>query len=292
MPWAVLTVAAMRRLPPHLKKHLPKGSRATTTRRMLSDLGLETICDEARCPNRVECHAQGTASFLLMGDTCTRRCGFCSVKTGRPRPLDPKEPERLAEAIARMGLRHAVLTSVDRDDLPDGGAAHFAAAVHAVRRGNPQTAIEVLTPDFGGDLEALDIVLAAEPDVFNHNLETVPRLYPAVRHRSEFERSLRILRHAKRTLPTMWTKSGLMVGLGETVEEVLDTMRAAREAEVDLLTIGQYLQPTLAQVPVAEFIEPTVFGRFEHEGLAMGFRAVFAGPFVRSSYLANQVIPA
>ncbi|MBN1475878.1 lipoyl synthase [Candidatus Sumerlaeota bacterium] len=282
----------MRRLPPHLKKHLPKGSRAQAMRRMLSGLGLETICDEARCPNRVECHARGTASFLLMGDTCTRRCGFCSVKTGRPSPLDPDEPDRLAEAIRRMGLRHAVLTSVDRDDLPDGGAAHFAAAVHAVRRINPQTAIEVLTPDFGGDLGALDIVLAARPDVFNHNLETVPRLYPAVRRRSDFDRSLRVLHHAKRSLPSLWTKSGLMVGLGETIEEVLDTMRAARGAEVDLLTIGQYLQPTPAQVPVTEFIAPEIFGHLEREGLAMGFRAVFAGPFVRSSYLAEQVIPA
>lgn len=277
-------------LPTHLKKRLPKGPQSARTRALLAELRLETICDEARCPNRVECYAHGTATFLLMGDTCTRRCGFCAVRTGRPRPLDADEPARVAEAVRRMRLRHAVITSVDRDDLPDGGAAHFAATVRAIRAAAPGTIVEVLTPDFRGDLEAVDTVLAAEPEVFNHNLETVPRLYPAVRHRSDFARSLRVLRHAKERRPAAWTKTGLMAGLGERPEEVLETLRSAREALVDFVTIGQYLQPSPENLAVAEYVAPALFDRYADEGRRMGFAHVFSGPFVRSSYLADMAV--
>jgi lipoic acid synthetase len=279
-------------LPTHLKKRLPKGPHPGRLRALVSTLALETICDEARCPNRVECFADATASFLLMGRICTRRCGFCSVETGRPRPLDSEEPRRVAEAVRRLRLRHAVITSVDRDDLPDGGAAHFAATVRAIHAVSPGTVVEVLTPDFEGNLASVDAVLEAAPEVFNHNVETVLRLYPRVRHRGDFERSLGVLRHAKERSPRIWTKSGLMAGLGETPAEMIATFRALRERGlVDLLTVGQYLRPTKDQVPVAEYLEPAQFDRYGAAARAMGFTGVFSGPFVRSSYLADRVIP-
>jgi lipoyl synthase len=277
-------------LPTHLKKRLPKGPQPNHTRALLAELRLATICDEARCPNRVECYAHGTATFLIMGDTCTRRCGFCAVKTGRPSPLDSSEPARVGEAVRRMGLRHAVVTSVDRDDLPDGGAAHFVETIHAIRAASPGTLVEVLTPDFRGDLAAVGTVAAAEPDVFNHNVETVPRLYPTVRHRSDFERSMRVLHHAKKHRPAMWTKTGLMVGLGETPEEVIGVLGAARKALVDFVTIGQYLQPSAGNLAVAEYVEPALFERFAEEGRRLGFAHVFSAPFVRSSYLADMAV--
>jgi lipoic acid synthetase len=283
-------VRGMERLPRHLKKRLPMGAGTANTRGLLQDLKLHTICDEARCPNRVECYAHGVATFLLMGDVCTRACRFCSVTSGRPAAgLDASEPQRVGEAVRRMGLRHVVITSVDRDDLADGGARHFAETIAAIRLASPGTAVEVLTPDFQGDTDAVDIVMGAAPEVFGHNVETVLRLQRTVRPGSSLERSLAVLRHASR--PGSWTKTGLMVGLGETEDEVTETLREIREAGVDIVTIGQYLQPTRRQMAVREFIEPGQFVRHEAAARALGFSEVLAGPFVRSSYLADQIVP-
>jgi len=223
-----------------------------------------------------------------MGDVCTRACGFCDIANGRPRPLDPAEPLRVAEAVRQMGLRFAVVTSVDRDDLPDGGAAHFAATIGALRSLSPAPGIEVLTPDFRGRLESVRAVVEARPDVFNHNVETVPRLYPVARRGSKLERSLLVLSSVKQFDPAMTTKSGLMVGLGETEDEVLELLAKMRDARVDIVTIGQYLRPSRENLPVAEYVHPDVFERYREAGEAMGFRHVFAGPFVRSSYRAEE----
>jgi len=257
-------------------------------KRVMRSRALHSVCEEARCPNRGECFARGTATFLLMGDICTRACGFCDIANGRPRPLDPIEPFRVAEAVAQMGLKFAVVTSVDRDDLPDGGAAHFAATIRALRALSPAPGIEVLTPDFRGRLESVRTVVEARPDVFNHNVETVPRLYPAVRRGSRLERSLSVLSCAKQFDPAITTKSGLMVGLGETEGEVLELLARMREAQVDIATIGQYLRPSRENLAVVEYLHPDVFERYREEGEAMGFRHVFAGPFVRSSYRAEE----
>lgn len=279
-------------LPRHLKKRLPKGSTAGKTRALIGDLKLHTVCDEARCPNRVECYAQSTATFLLMGDICTRRCAFCSIDTGRPGPLDPNEPSRVAEAVRRLGLRHAVLTSVDRDDLADGGAVHLATAVRAIHVLSPTTSVEVLTPDFQGSTDSVDTLLEANPLVFNHNVETVERLQRLIRPSARFDRSLAILRHAKTARPDIWTKSGIMVGLGETFEEIRETLRAMRRALVDIVTIGQYLQPTSQQIPVTEYFEPEAFDAIRQDAVGMGFASVMCGPFVRSSHLAEEAIPS
>ena len=261
-------------------------------KRVMRSGSLHTVCEEARCPNRGECFSRGTATFLLMGDLCTRACGFCDISTGKPRPLDPAEPLRVAGAVRQMGLHFAVVTSVDRDDLPDGGAAHFAATIRALRALSPAPGIEVLTPDFRGRLESVRTVVEASPDVFNHNVETVPRLYPVARRGSRLERSLSVLAAARGFRPEITTKSGLMVGLGETREEVLDLLARIRESDVDIVTIGQYLRPSRASLPVVEYVHPDVFERYREAGQAMGFRHVFSGPFVRSSYRAEEFAQA
>jgi lipoic acid synthetase len=250
------------------------------------------VCEEARCPNRGECFARGTATFLLLGDVCTRACGFCDIANGRPLPVDPLEPSRVRAAVQQMGLRFVVLTSVDRDDLPDGGAAHFAATIRAVHSLAPPPGIEVLTPDFRGNLDALAVVVEAAPDVFNHNVETVPRLYTQVRRGARLDRSLGLLREAKRLSPALTTKSGFMLGLGEREPEVLDLLERLREASVDIVTIGQYLQPSRENLPVVAYLPPGVFDRYREAGEAFGFRHVFSGPFVRSSYRAEEALLA
>lgn len=271
----------------------------------MAELELETVCRQARCPNQPECFARGTATFLILGPRCTRRCGFCAVPKGMgpqtqaaafegpsPAPPRPDEPAAVAEAAARLGLRHVVITSVTRDDLPDGGAAHFAAAIRAVRAALPQAAVEVLTPDFQGRLADLETVLAARPDVFNHNIETVPRLYPAVRPRADYRRSLDLLSYARRTSNwgrTGWAKSGLMVGLGETDDEVVAALVDLRGAGCDIVTIGQYLAPA-GGLPVARYVRPAQFEAWAAYARQMGFAAAASGPLVRSSYQAERLV--
>ncbi len=260
----------------------------------LRDSELHTVCEEARCPNRTHCFTHGTATFLLMGDTCTRACGFCSIKSGKPNALNPHEPEETAERVAQLNLRYAVLTSVNRDDLPDGGAAHFAATIRAIKRRNPATGVEVLTPDFMGDLEAVAQVVAAGPAVFNHNTETVPSLYSTVRPAGRFERTLAVLKEAKHLGtalfgPEFRTKSGLMLGLGETEEELLAVFKALAEVGVDILTLGQYLRPTRFQLPVVRYVTPEEFAELGRKAKAFGFHTVYAGPLVRSSFNAHEV---
>jgi lipoic acid synthetase len=256
---------------------------------LLREQQLTTVCEEARCPNLGDCFSRGTATFMLAGDRCTRRCGYCSVHTARPLPLDPGEPERVAEAAARLRLRHVVLTAVARDDLADGGAGAFAATVRAVRRRLPGARLEVLTPDFKGDRAALGEVLASGPDVFNHNLEMVPRLFPALRPQGDYRRSLELLATAKAIRPGQVTKSGLMVGLGETDREVLEALRDLRAARVDIVTIGQYLRPTREHAPVARYVVPEAFDALAAAARRLGFGAVYAGVFVRSSFHASEV---
>lgn len=260
----------------------------------LRDSHLHTVCEEARCPNRTHCFTHGTATFLLMGEVCTRACGFCSIQSGKPRTLDPREPMETAERVAAMALRFAVLTSVNRDDLPDGGAAHFAKTVLAIRRRNPGVGVEVLVPDFMGDLEAVSRVVASGPAVFNHNTETVPSLYPEVRPAGKFERSLRVLAHAKELGtalygPSFRSKSGLMLGLGEAESELMHTFEALANANVDILTLGQYLRPTRHQLPVKRYVHPDEFAALGAKAKAFGFTTVYAGPLVRSSFNAHEV---
>jgi len=257
---------------------------------LLEDCGLHTVCQEARCPNLAECFAQGTATFLILGEHCTRGCRFCAIDHGRPSPPDPHEPERVAQAAAQLGLRHVVITSVTRDDLPDGGSRHFAAVIGAVRRRLPSATVEVLIPDFGGSLAALEAVLDAGPEVLNHNLETVPRLYPAVRPGADYQRSLALLREAKAIRPQVITKSGLMLGLGERTSEVLRALQDLRQAHCDLLTLGQYLQPTDAQLPIARYVEPEEFEGYREKAEEMGFRGVASGPLIRSSHQARALL--
>ena len=281
------------RLPSWLKVPLPTSSAFTRTRLLLTDLKLHTVCESAKCPNHWECWSRGTATFMIAGDRCTRACGFCAVDTAKPLPLEVDEPGRVAEATRRMALTHVVITAVARDDLPDGGAAHFQKTIEAVRAANPGIAIEVLVPDFLDRDWALDLVLAAEPEVFNHNLETVRRLTPEVRHRATYDRSLTVLRKAReRAGRPLYTKSGLMLGLGETRDEVLEAMRDLRAAEVDILTLGQYLQPTLKHLPVREFVSPETFAELQRAGEDLGFVHVASGPLVRSSYHADDFSPA
>jgi lipoic acid synthetase len=256
---------------------------------LLRESALNTVCEEARCPNLGECFSRGTATFMLLGDRCTRRCDYCAVSTARPQPPDPGEPDRVAEAAARLALRHVVLTAVARDDLEDGGAAHFAAAVRAVRRRLPGARVEVLTPDFKGDGRALDAVLAARPDVFNHNIETVPRVFPRVRPQGSYRRSLDLLAAVKARHPAMATKSGLMVGLGETDAEIAGTLADLRAAGVEIVTIGQYLRPTRDHAPVHRYVSPEAFRGLERQARAVGFPTVYSGVFVRSSFNAEEV---
>jgi len=256
---------------------------------VLRSHGLSTVCEEARCPNKAECFSKPTATFMILGDRCTRGCGFCSVRSSTPLPPDPGEPRRVARAARAMGLRYVVVTSVTRDDLPDGGAGHFAETVREIRQSLPEARVEVLTPDFGGRREALKTVLDARPDVFNHNVETVPRLYSTVRPLADYNRSVGLLRLAREMSPGTATKSGIMLGLGEAFGEVLEVLGDLREAGCGLLTIGQYLRPGKDNLPVAEYVRPEVFERLKGEALKMGFGFVASGPFVRSSMNAQEM---
>lgn len=281
------------RLPAWLKVQLPSSSAFTRTRILLSDLRLHTVCESAKCPNHWECWSRGTATFMIAGDRCTRACGFCAVDTAKPLPLESDEPQRVAEATRRMGLQHVVITAVARDDLQDGGAEHFRKTIEAVRSLNPGIVIEVLVPDFLERSWAIDLVLAAKPEIYNHNIETVRRLTPEVRHRATYDRSLAVLKLAKeRAQAPLHTKSGLMLGLGETYEEILEALRDLRSAQVDIVTLGQYLQPTLRHLPVQAFIAPEMFARLKLEAEALGFVHVASGPLVRSSYHADEFSPA
>jgi lipoyl synthase len=276
------------RKPEWLKARVPGGENYTALRDLIDSRGLHTVCQEARCPNMGECWNSGTATFMILGDTCTRSCGFCAVKTGRAEFLDKDEPRRVGEAVATMKLRHAVITSVNRDELFDGGAQIFAETIREIRSRVPGCRIEVLIPDFQGSEAALNIVLDAQPDILNHNTETVPRLYKTVRPQAHYNRSLELLFRAKEK--GFLTKSGLMVGLGETMEEAIDTMSDLREVQCDILTIGQYLQPTKSHLPVERYVHPDEFASLKRSGLEMGFRYVESGPLVRSSYhAAGQV---
>ena len=257
------------------------------TRDLMRENKLVTVCEEAACPNIGECWSQRHATMMIMGDTCTRACSFCNVRTGMPAPLEPDEPTRVAHAVSMLGLKHVVITSVDRDDLPDGGAAHFAAVIRAIRQAAPDTTIEVLTPDFLRKPGATEIVAEARPDVFNHNLETVPRLYPSIRPGARYYQSLRLLDQVKQADPTIFTKSGLMVGLGETRAEIMQVMDDLRVADVDFLTIGQYLQPTVKHAAVDAFITPDEFAEYATIARAKGFLLVSATPLTRSSYHAD-----
>ena len=252
--------------------------------------GLATVCEEARCPNRTECFERKTATFLIGGDVCTRACGFCHIASGRPRPLDPGEPAAVARAARDMGLDHVVVTSVDRDDLADGGSEHWAAVVRTLKSDEPARTVEVLTPDFNGIAEQIDRVADEMPDVYNHNVETVPRLYPTVRPKAVLERSVALLARVKQRHPGMTTKSGLMLGLGETDPEVVELFRALRGAGVDVVTVGQYLRPSAWNLPVVEYATPERFERLGAEGTKLGFSHVFSGPFVRSSYRAEEFV--
>jgi lipoic acid synthetase len=256
---------------------------------ILREQALHTVCEEATCPNIGECFGKGTATFMILGDLCTRRCPFCDVGHGTPLPPDPAEPDKLAVTVAAMQLKYVVITSVDRDDLRDGGAGHFADCIRTVRAVSPQTTIEILVPDFRGRLEvALDILAATPPDVMNHNLETVPRLYRQVRPGADYAHSLNLLKKFKERMPNLPTKSGLMVGLGESDEEILEVMRDLRANSVEMLTIGQYLAPSGHHLPVARYVHPDVFNMFEHEAYALGFSHAASAPLVRSSYHADQ----
>lgn len=272
------------RLPAWFRVKAQTGPDYLDIKRVLEQLQLHTICEEARCPNRWECWNARTATFLILGDICTRRCHYCSVQTGKPLPLDLEEPGRVAQAVRALGLRHVVVTSVNRDELTDGGAGVFAATIRETRRLNSGCTIEVLIPDFGGDAAALQEVCAERPDVLNHNIETVARLFPAIRPQGKYGRSIEVLRQAKEQ--GMTTKSGLIVGLGESLDEIRQVMRDLRSGGCDILTIGQYLQPTKQHVPVARFYEPALFDALKTEALVLGFRHVESGPLVRSSYHA------
>jgi lipoyl synthase len=277
-----------RRLPEWLKRPIPVAGGMAFTRSLVSELGLETVCESARCPNRSECWTRRTATFMILGDVCTRPCGFCAVKRGRPDEVALDEPERLAEACHRLGLRHVVITSVTRDDLADGGADHFRQCVLAVRRRTGAT-IEVLTPDFDGRGDLIDVVLSARPEVFNHNLETVARLQHHVRRKSQYQVSLTMLEHVKKTCPRIRTKSGVMLGLGETTEELLETLADLRAIGCDLLTLGQYLQPSPRHLPVVRYLPPSEFAELGRMARGLGFADVASGPFVRSSYHADEM---
>ena len=275
--------------PDWIRVRVNGGERFQEVKRALREHNLHTVCEEAACPNIGECFGKGTATFMILGDLCTRRCPFCNVAHGRPKPPDADEPRNLAATIRDMGLRYVVITSVDRDDLRDGGAGHFADCIAAVREQSPATTVEVLVPDFRGRIEvAIDKLSTAPPDVMNHNLETVPRLYRQARPGADYAHSLRLLRDFKTRHPALPTKSGLMLGLGETDAEILAVMRDLRAHDVDMLTLGQYLQPSTGHLPVLRYVEPARFKDFEREALAMGFRHAACGPLVRSSYHADQ----
>jgi lipoic acid synthetase len=276
------------RKPDWIRVKAPGSAAFNATRAIVRDNGLVTVCEEASCPNIGECWSKKHATFMILGDTCTRACAFCNVRTGLPGPVDPDEPARVAEAVARMALAHAVITSVDRDDLDDGGAGHFAAVIAAIRRRSPQTTIEVLTPDFLRKAGAMETVVDARPDVFNHNLETIPGLYLTIRPGARYFHSLRLLQSVKERDPSLFTKSGIMVGLGEEREQVLQVMDDMRSAAVDFITIGQYLQPTRKHAPIDRFVTPDEFKAYETIAYAKGFLMVASSPLTRSSHHAGE----
>lgn len=283
-------MALERRHPDWIKVRAPASPEFFRTRAILGGLKLHTVCQEACCPNIGECFSHRTATFMLMGDVCTRNCPYCAVSHGKVRPLDPDEPRRIAEAAGKLGLRHVVVTSVNRDDLPDGGAGHFAATARAIKEALPEARVEVLVPDFQGSLECVDKVIESPIDIYNHNIETVPSLYHKARPGGRYERSLEVLRHAKQRSRAagraILTKAGVMLGLGEEIAELLGVMRDLRSIECDILTLGQYLRPSKDHLPVERYVTPEEFAELRREGLAMGFRHVESGPLVRSSYHA------
>ena len=277
------------RKPPWLKKRIPPFQDVQKVRSILEQTDLHTVCQEARCPNLGECFARETATFLILGRVCARDCGFCAVERGAPGPPDEAEPQRVAQAVQKMGLHYVVITSVTRDDLPDGGASSFAKTIRAIRALNPKIKVEVLIPDFKGDQDSLKTVLKESPEILNHNIETIPRFYPRVRPLADYKRSLDLLKKSKKDCPHIPTKSGYMLGFGETREEVLELLRDLKEAGCDFLTIGQYLQPRQDRLPVIRFVPPEEFEEYKRIAERMGFRAVASGPFVRSSFHAAQM---
>ena len=277
------------RIPEWLRLKLPRNSAFTQTRGLIQELGLNTVCESAKCPNHWECWSKGTATFMIAGDRCTRACGFCAVNTSKPLPLENDEPNRVAEAVFRMKLKHVVITAVARDDLQDGGANHFRETIDAVRLRNPEIIIEVLVPDFLDKDDSLDMVLNAKPEIFNHNLETIRRLTPKVRSRANYERSLSVLKKVKeRGKGNIYTKSGIMLGLGETESELFESLSDLRSANCDILTLGQYLQPSLCHLPVVNYVTPSKFEEYGAKARDMGFMHVASGPMVRSSYHADE----
>ena len=280
------------RKPSWLKVRAPGGPNYLHLKQLMRELDLHTVCEEARCPNVGECWEHGTATFMILGDVCTRNCAYCAVAHGRPPKFDPAEPTRVAEACTRMQLRHVVLTSVDRDDLPDFGAWAFAETIREIKAGNASTSVEVLVPDFQGNVDSIRTVLEARPDIYNHNTETVPRLYKKARPGGRYARVLEIFRVAKRLAPDIPTKTGIILGMGETNEELLATMRELRTVDVDILTLGQYLRPSDAHIALDRYVTPEEFRMFREEGLAMGYRHVESGPLVRSSYHAWEQVQA
>lgn len=278
-------------MPPWLRKPLHHHPKKITTEKILKKYQLNTVCEEAKCPNRGECFSKRTATFLALGKACSRNCAFCDIDfTKNPPAPDPDEPFKIASSIMELGLKHAVVTMVARDDLPDGGAQHIANIIHAIREQTPQATIEVLTSDFAGNPDSLDILLDAQPDIFNHNIETVSRLSPAIRHKATFPRTLAVLAHAKRSKKTQFVKSGLMLGLGEFVDEVLHTIMALHKAGTDIITIGQYLRPRKGKFQVKEYVSPEQFAQYREYGNELGIRHMYCGPFVRSSYNAAEVM--
>ena len=289
IPIKVEPTTEFRRKPKWIKTQAPNSPEVKRLKQILRDNKLHTVCEEAACPNLGECFSHGTATFMIMGDICTRRCPFCDVSHGKPLPLDENEPENMAQTIAAMGLRYVVITSVDRDDLRDGGAAHFVSCIQRTRELNPQIHIEILTPDFRGRMEiALAILKSAPPDVFNHNLETVPRLYKQSRPGADYQYSLTLIKEFKQLFPHIPSKSGLMLGLGETNEEVIETLKDLRAHDCDMLTLGQYLQPSRHHLPVDRFVTPDEFAELAEIAKQLGFSQVASGPMVRSSYHADQ----
>ena len=278
----------MQKKPEWIRVKMQGGGVSTEVKNLISDLSLNTVCNEANCPNRMECYNRGTATFIILGKNCTRNCRFCNVTKELPEKLDPLEPENVAQAVEKLGLRHAVITSVTRDDLEDQGANHFRKVVEEIRKRTPKVSIELLIPDMQGNTDLIDIIINSEPDVLNHNVETVPELYDTVRPMAVFDRSIELLAYVKRQKPHMRTKSGMMLGLGETKDQVINVFEELRKADCDMLTLGQYLQPTTAHIPVVEYIRPEQFEEYKEIALSMGFKKVASGPLVRSSYYAED----
>jgi lipoyl synthase len=276
--------------PPWLRVRVRNDAAFMETEALLRELSLNTVCEEATCPNRIECFAGHTATFMILGDVCTRNCAFCDVTSGAVLPPDPTEPERIGLAVKKLGLRHSVITSVTRDDLPDGGAAHFAKVISAIRKKSPETVVEVLIPDFQGDAHALQTVIEAAPDIINHNVETIPELYSAVRPQADYRRSLQLLQAVKNKKPDLYTKSGIMLGLGEELEQVEGVLHDLRDVGCDFITIGQYLAPSKEHYPVAVYVFPEIFDLLEERGVNLGFSAVASAPLVRSSYRAAEFL--